>query len=280
MAARPSWKSFLRLSLVSIPVKGYTAHATTSDLPLHQIHVKCHNRIRYQKVCPVHGPVNKDEIVSGYEVSKGKYVEIDPDELDKMRTSSEKAINIDTFVAPDAVDPAYYSGQTYYLLPDGTAGDKPYVLLREGMENRNKYAVAETVLNKRDRVVLLRPAGKLIVMELLHYEDEVKAPDNFEKEVPAKEPAKQEADLVDMLIKASSASRFDLGKYKDRYKEKLKQFIQAKVKGEEIVGEEEEEPRVINLMDALKKSLEGEAKPPKKRASSVRKRPAKRRKTG
>src|SRR5438132_1893389 len=95
MAARPSWKSFLRLSLVSIPVKGYTAHATTSDVALHQIHSKCHNRIRYKKVCPVHGEVSKEEIVSGYEISKGKYVEIDPDELDKMRTANEKAINID-----------------------------------------------------------------------------------------------------------------------------------------------------------------------------------------
>jgi DNA end-binding protein Ku len=284
MAARPSWKAFLRLSLVTIPVKGYTAHATTSDLPLHQIHAKCHRRIQYRKVCPVHGEATKDEIVSGYEIAKGKYVEIDPDELDKMRSPSDKAINIDTFVEPDAVDPAYYNGQTYYLLPDGAAGEKPYVLLRDGMASRGKHAVAQTVLSNKERVVLLRPLGKLIAMELLHYENEVKAADKFEKEVPAKEPAKQEEELVHMLIKSSTAKRFDLGKYKDRYKEKLKELIEAKAEGKEIAAPEDHEPHVINLMDALKKSLEeqggeGHAKPPKKRAGSIGKRAARKRKS-
>src|SRR5262249_57620755 len=91
MAARPSWKAFLRLSLVTTPVKGYTAHATASDVPLHQIHAKCHRRIQYRKVCPVHGEVAKDEIVPGYEIAKGKYVEIDPDELDKMRSPTRRS---------------------------------------------------------------------------------------------------------------------------------------------------------------------------------------------
>src|SRR5947209_12151689 len=116
MAPRSTWKGFLRINLVSVPVKAYTATASGGgEVRLNQLHKECHSRINYKKTCPIHGEVPNDEIVSGYEYSKGQYVVVDTAELDKLRTEDDKAIKIDTFVAPDAVDPVYYTGKTYYL---------------------------------------------------------------------------------------------------------------------------------------------------------------------
>src|SRR5262249_8071796 len=153
--------------------------------------------------------------------------------------------------------------------------------------NQGKYAVAQTVLHKKEQLVLLRPMGKLIAMELLHFANEVKDAGDFEKDVPSKEPSKQETELVNTLIRASTAKKFDLSKYKDTYREKLAKLIEAKVEGKEIITppQEEEAPQVINLMDALKKSLkmregsaeEDGAKPPRKMARSGRKAAATRR---
>src|SRR3954462_3977380 len=124
MALRTSWKGFLRLSLVSVPVKAYSAAASGNGrIHLNQLHETCHSRIRYQKVCPLHGEVTSDEIVSGYEYAKGQYVVIDEDELDKLRTPAERAINIDKFVPFSTIDPLYFDGRAYYLLPDGPVGN-------------------------------------------------------------------------------------------------------------------------------------------------------------
>src|SRR5689334_10446337 len=120
MALRTSWKGFLRLSLVSVPVRAYSAAATEHGrIHLHQLHDKCHSRIRYQKMCTIHGEVSNQEIVSGYEYAKGQYVVVDDADLEKARTPAERAISIDRFVPPDSIDPFYYDGRGYYLLPDG-----------------------------------------------------------------------------------------------------------------------------------------------------------------
>ena len=120
MPARYSWKGFLRLSLVSVPVQAVNAEVSGGDkIHFHMLHAPCHNRIRYQKICPVHGEVQNSEIVHGYEYAKGQYVIVEDDDLDAVRSQGDKAINIETFVAPDAIDPMYYDGRTYYLLPDG-----------------------------------------------------------------------------------------------------------------------------------------------------------------
>src|SRR5438477_12436596 len=125
MAARSSWKGFLRLSLVSIPVKAYTATASGGgEIHLNQIHADCHNRIKYQKVCPIHGEVSNDAIVSGYEFAKGQFVVIDPNELYKLCSESDKAIQIDTYIVPDELDLLYFNGRTYYLVPDDPVGQK------------------------------------------------------------------------------------------------------------------------------------------------------------
>src|SRR5262245_565372 len=183
MAARASWKGFIRLSLVSVPVKAFTATASGGgEIHLNQIHAECHNRIRYQKTCPIHGEVSNDAIVSGYEFSKGQFVVIDPDELDKLRSESDKAVNIDTFISPETIDPIYFSGKTYYLVPDGPIGQKPYSLLHKGMLDQKCVAVAKVVLHGREQVVLLRSLEKLIAMSILEYEQKINPVASYEDE--------------------------------------------------------------------------------------------------
>jgi DNA end-binding protein Ku len=124
MARYSSWKGYLKISLVSVPVKAYTASSSSAKVSLNQLHAGCNNRIQYKKTCPVHGEVAAAEIVSGYEYTKGQYVVIDTDELEKLRTESDRSINVTTFVTADTIDPLYDSGKNYYLLPDGPVGQK------------------------------------------------------------------------------------------------------------------------------------------------------------
>lgn len=283
MAARSSWKGSIRLSLVSVAVKAYTA--TTSgggEVTLNQIHKDCHSRIKYQKVCPVHGDLASDAIVSGYEVAKGQFVVIDPDELDKLRPESDKAIQIDAFVPPSSIDPVYFSGKNYYLLPDGPVAFKPYALLVQGMKEQGSFAIAKVVMHNRDQVVLLRPQGKLLSMAILQLDSQIVKPAVFEPDVPDQLVEEEELKLVKMLIRGSTPKKFDLAQYRDTYTEKLTQLIEAKVQGKQIVTPPvEETAQVINLMEALRKSVaqvqpeEGaEAKPPKRMARSTPPKPA------
>jgi DNA end-binding protein Ku len=291
MAARSSWKGFLKLSLVSVPVKAYTMNASSGgEIRLNQLHAECHSRINYKKTCPIHGEVPNDEIVSGYEHSKGQYVVIDPDDLEKMRSQDEKAVNIDGFVSPTFVDPMYFSGKGYYLIPDGPVAQKPYALLHDGMLELKRYAIARIVMHGKDQVVLVRPAGGLLTMSILNYDSQVTKPSSFEGEItrPALEP--EEIKLAKTLIEASTPKKLDLTDYHDSYTQRLAELIQKKVAGEEIVAPPvHEQAQIINLMDALKQSLakvqktgEEEAKPPKKMAPSARKqaRGAKKQKSG
>ena len=151
MAPRTSWKGFLKLSLVSVPVKAFTANNTTEEIRLNQLHADCHNRVRYKKVCPEHGELSADEIVSGYEYAKDSYVIIDTEDLAKLRTTSDKAVHIDGFVSLDEIDASFLAGRTYYLTPDGAAGNRPYALLVRGMEDAGVVAIAQVVLSGRGR---------------------------------------------------------------------------------------------------------------------------------
>lgn len=269
MAARSSWKGYLKLSLVSVPVKAYTATSSSSSpISLNQLHDKCHSRIKYQKVCPVHGEVSADEIVSGYEYSKGQYVVIDPAELDKLRSESDKSINVNAFVHADTIDPIYLSGRTYYLVPDGPVGQKAYNLIRHGMAEEGLHAVAQIVLSNKEQVVLLRPLEGVIAMAVLEYKSQVKEPSSVEDEIIETELSKPELELTKQLINSMVVEDFDLGEFRDTYTEKLTELIEAKVAGKELVSPPAtQEPGVINLMDALKQSVQ-QVKPPKRAAES------------
>jgi DNA end-binding protein Ku len=275
MAARSSWKGYLKLSLVSVPVKAYTATSSSgSPISLNQLHEKCNSRIKYQKTCPIHGEVSGDEIVMGYEFAKGQYVVINPDELDKLRTESDKSISVTAFVPADAIDPVYHSGRTYYLVPDGPVGQKPYALLRQSMADESVCAVAQVVISNREQLVMLRPMENLLAMTVLEYEAQVKKPSAFEDEVTETSATAEEVQLTKMLVQALTKESVDLSEYKDVYTEKLTQLIEAKVEGKELVTPPaEDQPQVINLMEALKASVKQVKVPVKE--SAAQKKPAK-----
>jgi DNA end-binding protein Ku len=256
MPPRSSWKGFIRLSLISVPVKAFTATSSSSEIRLNQLHKECHSPIKYQKRCPVHGDISNDEIVSGYQYAKGQFVEIDPDELGKLRSASDKSISVEGFIAPTEVDAVYFKGKNHYLVPDGPVGQKPYALLRAVMVEKGLFALAQVVLAGREQLVLLRPLDRLLVMSGINYENEVKPASAFEDELVSTEFSKEELKLASTLIEASVLEDFDFSKYQDSYTETLTKLIEAKVEGKEIVvSPVTEEAQVINLMDALKQSV-------------------------
>ncbi len=282
MASRPVWRGILRLSLVAVPVKAFTAMASEKgEISLNQLHDKCHNRIRYKKVCPVHGEVTADQIVMGYQYAKDQYVEISDEEREAARTKSDKSIEIDAFVPLDAVDPMYFEGRNYYLLPDGAGSQKPYALMYQAMADEGRCAVAQVALSGKDQVVVVRPSDGMLIMCLLNYESQLKDRSEFKDEIPDVKPKADELKLAKVLLENTFSDALDLSGYKDTYNDKLREVVEAKVEGHEVIKPPAESaPPTFNLIDALKKSVakSQSAKPTKKlAASSVRLTPSKRR---
>jgi DNA end-binding protein Ku len=277
MALRTAWEGYLRLNLLSVPVKAYSATVSgRGKIGFHQIHAKCNSRIRYKKTCPVHGEVSHDEIVSGYEIADGQYVLIDRKDLARLRPGADKAITIDVFIRPEALDPVYYTDRTYYLTPDGEVGRQSYAVLRKVMAEDGRYAVATMVLSGRAQVVLIRPVGRLLAVTVLSYDTQLKKPSEFESEVADAHAGPAEIKLAKSLVEASTADEFDFGKYQDEYTEHVRTLIESRAAGKKIVaGRDEEEPAIINLMDALRQSLD-EAKTGGRRPRGREKRPASR----
>ncbi len=269
-APRSSWKGFLKLSLVSVPVKAFTAHNTSEEIRLNQLHKDCHNRVRYQKVCPEHGELKSSDIVSGYEYAKDQYVVIDPQELAKLRPESDRSVAIDGFVKPDEIGDIYLAGKTYYLLPDGAPGNKPYTLLHRGMEDGGVVAFAHVVLSGREQLAIVRPLENLLVMDVLTVAKKVRPVTEFADEVPEQDLSKEELKLTQTLIDASTIVDFDYASYEDDYVEKLTELIQMKIDGKEVVQvPDSEQPKILNLMEALKASVAEAQKGSKKMAGSA-----------
>ncbi|MBX3443294.1 MAG: Ku protein [Planctomyces sp.] len=297
MAAHAFWKGFLRISLVSIPVKAYSAINSGERISLNQLHADCLSRIQYKKSCPVHGEVPSAEIVSGYEVSKGRWVVIDPDELDRLRTDSDRNVSVDTFVPAGAVDPIHYSGRSYYLVPDAAVGQKPYQIIVDAMRDQKVEALAQVVIGRREQLVVVRAADGLLMMSSLMYAAEVRPASEFRNEVEGASANRQELQLAKQLISAMTAKSAKLDAYRDLYNEKLTALIQSKADGKELsVPEESAAPPVINLIDAMRASMKQVKSPPGRAAkpaagrkktgalrqvvAATRKTPAKKRKSG
>jgi DNA end-binding protein Ku len=256
--ARPSWSGFLRFKLISIPVKGYNATASGGGgkIGFHMIHAACHSRIKYKKVCPIHGEVDNDEIVSGYEAAKGQYVAVEKEERAAMRAEDEKTIDIDGFINPETLDPVYFSGKSYYLVADGKVAQKPFAVIHEAMERERRYAIAQVVFAGRVQVAVVRPSGGVLAMSLLKFESELKKPDDFEDEVKGGAVTAEERELAETLIEAATSDAFDLGKFKDEYNARVAELVAGKSRARKAPDAEDGEPAVINLMDALRKSLD------------------------
>ena len=177
-AARPYWTGFLKLSLVTIAVRLYSAITEKERVHFHQIHEPSGERVRYQTVVPGLGPVERAEIVKGYEYQKGRYVTIEPADLEKLRLETTDTIEIAEFVDADALDPAYVD-TPYYLLPDGSLAEAGYRVIREALRDTGKAAIGQVVINTRERIVAIRPHGKGLLVNALRFPDEVRAADEF-----------------------------------------------------------------------------------------------------
>jgi DNA end-binding protein Ku len=260
MAPRAFWTGNLRLSLVTIPIRLYPATSSERKIDLHQIHEPTGKRIRYQKVAPGVGPVESEEIIKGYEYEKGKYVLLDQKEIDELKLESKQTIELVRFVEPSAIDPRYYE-RPYYLLPDGDAGEEGYVIMQKALKQANKVGIGQLILRGQSNIVALEPCGRGLLLEILRHADEVKAADAFFEEVPEVKVDKEALELAIELIERK-AGKFEPDKLKDEYTEAVWELINAKIehRAPTVVTGEAPSAKVINIMDALKKSVKAQGK--------------------
>jgi len=263
MATRAYWSGRIRLALVSIPVEVVTATKSSSRISFNQIHAPSGKRIRYEKVVPGLGPIDTDDIVKGYEVEKGKYVLLTDEEINDVKLEAKKSIDLVQFVDEDAIDPVYFE-QPFFVLPkeEDEDAEEAYVVLREALKKTKKIALGQIVVRGQGSIVAIKPNGKGLMMEMLRYADEVKKPDTVFDDIPTKKADAELIELAEDLIH-KKAGEFHPEKFKDTYTTALKELIDAKLEKRAPKEIEETPPasNVINLMDALRRSVgKGEGK--------------------
>ncbi|MFO7477150.1 MAG: Ku protein [Methyloceanibacter sp.] len=275
MAPRAFWTGHLRLSLVNIPVKLYPATTTERAIAFHQIHEPSGKRVRYQKIVPGVGPVENEEITKGYEYDKNKYVLIDPKEIDELKLESKQTIELARFVDEGAIDDRYLE-TPYYLLPDGEMADEGYTILQKALKDTKKIGVGQFILRGRGNIVAIKPFGKGLLLEVLRHANEIRAAEPIFKEIAEVKADKEALDLAKELIKRKSG-KFEPGQFKDEYSEAVWELINAKIENRapEIITELPGTAKVINIMDALKKSVQQGKGAAAKRAPAKSKKPAK-----
>ena len=267
MPPRPTWKGYLKVSLVNIPVKVYPATESSATISFNQLHAECQTRINQKKWCShCEREVTSAEVVKGYEFEKGRWVVMADEDIAKVRTESTKVINLVQFADADEIDPMYVD-RAYYLVPDGNMATDAYAVMRDGMQG--KVGVGKVAIHGREYLVAVKPHKQGLVMYTLHHAAEIRTIDQIDelREVRGKVgPA--EMKLAKQVIE-SFEGELNLADYKDEYQEGLRQIIDAKVAGEEIVATEEEAPpKVIDLMEALRKSLDQVSTGKKKTAAA------------
>jgi len=279
MATRAYWSGRLRLALVSIPVEIVPATKSSSRISFNQIHEPTGKRIRYEKVVPGVGPVEPEDIVKGYEVEKGKYVLLSDKEINEVKLEAKKSVDLVQFVDQDAIDPVYFE-RPFFVLPDEEDEDatEAYLVLREALRKTRKVALGQIVVRGQGSIVAISPNGKGLMMETLRYADEVKKPETAFDDIPSK---KVDADLVELAeeLIGKRSGEFEPEKFKDTYTVALRELIDAKLEKRAPKEIEEAPPasNVINLMDALRRSVGREGGKTETRASggARRKTPAK-----
>src|SRR3954453_3547636 len=239
---RASWRGQLRFGLVSFEVQAINAEIKeNAEVHFHLLHEPDHQRIHYAKMCPKHGEVPNEEIVEGFEYAKGKYVEFDKEELDLLRTEQEKALSIDAFVSADEIDPIYFDGRMYYLLPSGTNSNEPYSLLEAAMEKKKRWGVGQVVFSGREQLAVVRPLDGVLTMAMLNYDAEIRKPSEIKSEFTRPRATAAKLRLAEDLVAKWHDNQFDFSSYKDNYRQKVKEAIAAKKKGVEIEPPEEEQ---------------------------------------
>jgi DNA end-binding protein Ku len=253
------WQGQLRLSLVSCPVALYGAASRSADITFHLLNPETNNRIRMIPTDPDTGPVERADLVKGYEISKNHYVVLTNDELQAVKLESTKTIDIERFVDERDIDRLYWN-DPYYLLPDEKNGAEAYAVIREALAETGRIALGRVVMHTRERLVALEPRGKGIIVYTLRMGDEVVSPALAFEDIPAVRPDKQMVEIARKIIE-QKAGAFEPGKFEDRYENALRDLIRRKEKGEKLVtAKPVEDDNVIDLMAALKKSLKGKGK--------------------
>jgi DNA end-binding protein Ku len=255
MPTRAYWAGNIRLSLVSIPIQVIPATKSGAKIAFHQIHKPSGARIRYQKVVPDIGPVDTDDIVKGYELEKGKYVLLEDKEIDKLKLEAKKTLELVQFVGMHEIDTMYFD-RPFFVLPDDEEDDEAFVVLREALKKTKKVGLGQIVIRGKGTIVALRACGKGLLLETLRYADEVKKADSAFSDIKNEKPADDMIDLAEELIKKKTR-KFDPGAFKDKYEEALRELIDAKAEHRQVRQIEETRPtaKVIDLMDALRKSV-------------------------
>ena len=255
MSARPTWKGYLKISLVNIPVKVFPATDAATTLNFNQLHAECQTRIQQKRWCPKHErEVPKAEIVKGYEFEKGRYVVVEDQDLEKVRVESTRVINLEKFTDANAIDDIYLD-RPYYLAPDGPVAKDAFAVIREGM--KGKAGIGKVALYGREYLVKVEPREKGLVMYTLRHASEIRSMDAIDE--LADMPAAVKPDEVKLAhqVIGTFEGDVDFASYHDDYQKGLRDIIDAKIEGREIVTPEiEAPPKVVNLMDALRKSLD------------------------
>ena len=287
MAARAYWKGQIRLALVSIPVEIFSATKSGATIAFNQIHEPTGKRVKYEKVVPGVGPVDPDEIVKGYQYEKGSYVLLDDEELEAVKLESKKTLELTQFVDYDDVDVLYFE-KPYFVVPADDLAEEAFIVLREALRRTRKMGIGQLALRGREYLVSVKPCGRGIVLETLRYADEVNKARDYFRDIGEGKPDEELLDLAETLIERKTAT-FDASKFHDRYIEALQELIEQTRKGKTITTEDDEAPakgtNVIDLMAALKRSIEkpgaagkqtgGEAKPAAAKKPATKKAPAK-----
>ena len=262
MAPRATWKGYMKLSLVSCPVRLYNATSSTGRIAFNMLHKDTHNRVRMMPHDPELGQVERGDLVKGYEFEKDQYVIITDEDLEAVQIESTKTITIDGFIDADEVDSMYFDSP-YYVAPDGPVAEETYRVIHAAMAKRNKTALARVVISNRERMVLLTLRDKGFVMTTLRNANEVRGVADYFDDIAGDGLDQEMLQLAEMIIDKHEIS-FDPSQFVDQYQLALRDVVKAKVKGTTpVIAKAPERGKVINLMDALKRSLEaGERKKP------------------
>ncbi len=259
MAARAYWKGYLRLSLVTCPIELFPATSLSEKTHFHQINTQTGHRLRQQMVDEASGKVvDKAHKGRGYELAKGRYVQIDEDELAAVEIESTHTVDIDSFVPLAEIDKRYLD-KPYYIVPNGKVGAEAFGVIRDAMKDKERAALARIVMANREHVIALEPLGKGILGTTLRYDYEVRDDKPYFSSVPSTRVPKEMLDLAEHILE-TKAGHFDPAKFKDEYELALRKLVKRKAAGQKIEAPEpqEESGKVIDLMDALRRSLHGQ----------------------
>jgi DNA end-binding protein Ku len=257
-ARRAYWKGYLKLSLVTCPVALYPASSQAEKTHFHQINRKTGHRLRQQMIDEVTGKaVDKGEKSRGYEVSKGKYVEIEPEEIKAIQVESTHTLDIEKFVPVDEIDRRYFD-RPYYIVPDGKAGEEAFAVIRDAMKDKGRVALAKIVLTNRQHIMAIEPMGKILLGTLLRYDYEVRDEKELARSVPSPRIPKEMLSLASHILD-TKAGHFDPSEFKDEFETELKKLVKRKAAGKPIEYEEpaERPSNVVDLMEALRQSVQG-----------------------